>query len=279
MSAPLVVNTTDGTVWTLRTETRSGLPLYAIAGAPDCCPPQVMATYAELAEHGIAGEADVLPVPVGPQMPDFPPPPRTELEKLRSDVARLQGLLAEAVRDSRLARRERDLMRERVSEPYGCQHCGEAKRTHGHQWTTGVGMHAWTAPTQEQIAERMRARRTVRVALDNERLRARVDEVERAYTFDTAGLKRERDALQRRLHDAAMVKVWKNEDGKRFVFVDDLAPALLGLDGTGEQVERSADKLTRMLAPTQALRGESYEGPPRHSYRLGRDLPPVGGGQ
>lgn len=39
----------------------------------------------------------------------------------------------------------------------------------------------------------------------------------------------ERDALQERLHDAAMAKVWTNEDRKKFVFVEDIAPALLGL--------------------------------------------------
>lgn len=66
MSAPLVVNLTDGSVWERRSETRGGVALFAIAGAPKCCPPCVMATYAELEEHGIAGTADALPVPVGP---------------------------------------------------------------------------------------------------------------------------------------------------------------------------------------------------------------------
>ena len=66
MSAPLVVNTTDGTCWTQRKATRDGEPLYALA---DCvrCPELVMATYAELAEHGIAGSTDALPVPMGPE--------------------------------------------------------------------------------------------------------------------------------------------------------------------------------------------------------------------
>lgn len=40
----------------------------------------------------------------------------------------------------------------------------------------------------------------------------------------------ERDALQERLHQAAMAKVWTNEDGKKFVFVEDIAPALLGIE-------------------------------------------------
>jgi hypothetical protein len=135
-------------------------------------------TLAELAEHGIVGSADALPMPVGPQMPDFPPQPETELEKLRSERARLQGLLAEAVADAPRARRERDLMRERVSEPFGCAHCGITKRGHGRRWTTGVGYHAWTAPSEGQIAERMKARRTVRLAAragELGRLRAQVE--------------------------------------------------------------------------------------------------------
>ncbi|MFI1371288.1 hypothetical protein ACH4UY_04660 [Streptomyces longwoodensis] len=66
---PLVVNTKDGTVWQRRAVTRDGRGLYAVTDAPACCPEFVMATLAELAEHGIAGSADALPVPVGPERP------------------------------------------------------------------------------------------------------------------------------------------------------------------------------------------------------------------
>ncbi len=41
-------------------------------------------------------------------------------------------------------------------------------------------------------------------------------------------------------------------------------------------VAKSADKLTRTLAPTQSLRDEDPNHL-RHTYRLGRDLPPIGG--
>lgn len=71
MSAPLVVNTRDGVCWTRRTVTPSGIALYAPESV-QTCPNFVMATLAELAEHGIAGSADVLPVPVGTA-----PKPRT----------------------------------------------------------------------------------------------------------------------------------------------------------------------------------------------------------
>ncbi len=45
-------------------------------------------------------------------------------------------------------------------------------------------------------------------------------------------LKAENTKLQDRLNKAAMTKVWKNEDGKKFVFVEDIAPALLGIEGS-----------------------------------------------
>ena len=65
MSAPRFVNTKDGVCWTRRTVTSGGIALYAPEGVCKC-PEFVMATLAELAEHGIVGSADVLPVKVGP---------------------------------------------------------------------------------------------------------------------------------------------------------------------------------------------------------------------
>ncbi|MGW5123214.1 hypothetical protein ACWEQ7_03960 [Streptomyces sp. NPDC004069] len=171
MSAPLVVNTLDGTLWTRRAVTRDGMALYAPEGVCSC-PEFVMATLAELAERGIAGSADALPVPVGPEAPQFPPPPRTELERLGLQVAELQETAAEFQRDATRARRERDLIRERVSEPFGCQHCGAAKRCHGRRYVGGAGMHAWERPTDEQVKDRMLARRAARMPLDADRAKA-----------------------------------------------------------------------------------------------------------
>jgi hypothetical protein len=81
---PLVVNTQDGTCWMRRAVTREGRGLYAVADAPACCPEFVMATLAELAEHGLASMVDALPMPVGSgrQVP--------ELERLRVEVAALR---------------------------------------------------------------------------------------------------------------------------------------------------------------------------------------------
>lgn len=166
---PLVVNTRDGVTWLRRAVMQDGRGLYAVTDSCTC-PPYLMATLAELAEHGIAGSADVLPVPVGPQQPPFPPAPRTFEEKLRQDVARLQGLLAEAVRDAHRARSERDLIRERVSEPFGCTYCGVEKRSHGRRYIGGQGSHAWERPSDEQVKARMLARRAARFTSHTERL-------------------------------------------------------------------------------------------------------------
>lgn len=91
MNAPLVINTADGMVWTRRTVTRDGLALYALEGVCSC-PEFVMATMAELAEHGIAGSADVLPMPVVRETPTAPVLRRqldaeAELEELRAKLA------------------------------------------------------------------------------------------------------------------------------------------------------------------------------------------------
>lgn len=86
MSAPLVVNTRDGVCWTRRTVTPGGIALYAPESA-QTCPNFVMATLAELAEHGIAGSADALPVPAGPKaQTDEMFVPRTELRRWQ-DIA------------------------------------------------------------------------------------------------------------------------------------------------------------------------------------------------
>ena len=43
--------------------------------------------------------------------------------------------------------------------PSACRHCGIPAHEHMQHWTTGVGWHRWTAPTQEQIKQRMHDRR------------------------------------------------------------------------------------------------------------------------
>jgi hypothetical protein len=97
MNAPLVVNTKDGTCWTRRTVTRGGVALYAPESV-QTCPNFVMATLAELAEHGIVGSADALLVPVGDE--------RTMEEKYAEHAAettRLRDELAKALEQAAAA--------------------------------------------------------------------------------------------------------------------------------------------------------------------------------
>ncbi len=85
MSAPLVVNTRDGVCWTRRTVTSGGIALYAPEGIRTC-PEFVMATIDELAEQGIVGSADVLPVPVAPE-PQASSAERLRVERNRYRIA------------------------------------------------------------------------------------------------------------------------------------------------------------------------------------------------
>jgi hypothetical protein len=127
---------------------------------------------------------------------------------------------------------------------------------------------------------------TPEVAAELEQARLRVDEVERAYAFDTAELKRSNDALKariteleaivRRLNtqrgDVALLIERERGHGEECVDIDDLEAALaLGSDEVAE-----ADGITRQIVPVQALREDDPNGL-HHTYRLGRDLPETGG--
>lgn len=48
--------------------------------------------------------------------------------------------------------------------PNGCRHCGGEARGHFRQWTDAAGWHGWTAPTDAQRLDRMKARRAARLA-------------------------------------------------------------------------------------------------------------------
>jgi hypothetical protein len=106
VSAPLVVNTKDGTCWTRRGSFRGGEALYAPEGV--CrCPEFLMATEAELAALGIAGTADVLPVPAASQP--------SELKQVAAEIARF-GIYGAAVPATKaLVKRADELVTENAS--------------------------------------------------------------------------------------------------------------------------------------------------------------------
>lgn len=103
MSFPIAVNTADGTCWTRRGALRGGEALYAPEGVCSC-PEFVMATLAELAEHGIVGSADALPMPAGPE-----PVSEAELDAVLTEVSaflRVRLALESAKRGRRELRAE-----------------------------------------------------------------------------------------------------------------------------------------------------------------------------
>lgn len=87
---PLVVNTQDGSCWLRRAVTRDGRGLYALEGTPRCCPEYVLASLPELAEIGLRGMADALPMPVGTE--DSSARGDKELARLRARVAELEDV-------------------------------------------------------------------------------------------------------------------------------------------------------------------------------------------
>ncbi|MEV5659836.1 hypothetical protein [Streptomyces flaveolus] len=110
MRAPLAVNTADGTCWTRRGALRNGEALYAPEGVCSC-PEFVMATLAELAEHGITGSLDALPMPTGASTV-VAGPSEAELDVALGEVTaylRLRLALASA-------QRGRHELRDRVAE-------------------------------------------------------------------------------------------------------------------------------------------------------------------
>lgn len=283
MSAPLVVNTTDGTVWTRRGAMRGGEALYALADVEDC-PDLVMATLAELAEHGIAGSADVLPVPVGPAVKDE----RSTITALIGDAKPARdGLLvqlAESVRD----RREHDHSTQR--EDWYCMNL-----------TSFMGERMGSVlrrllDAEARVAELEAERHTTNEALDDaaKALREQRDRI--------AELEAQREALAERLRAGQRWQRGRNPElvSENFVSQSELR-SIFGIPLVAPWDEPAdADGITQRIAPTQPLRGRAlldaltveraerthnqrlgiedpHDGPLCHTYRVGRDLPETGG--
>ncbi|MFF9785693.1 hypothetical protein [Streptomyces nigrescens] len=51
-----------------------------------------------------------------------------------------------------------------ISAPSACRYCAIGRREHAQRWTAAAGWHQWTPPTQQQIKDRMLARRRARSA-------------------------------------------------------------------------------------------------------------------
>lgn len=49
-----------------------------------------------------------------------------------------------------------------MTTPSGCAHCGLEQRGHSQRWTETAGWHGYMPPTQQQIKDRMNARKASR---------------------------------------------------------------------------------------------------------------------
>lgn len=228
MSAPLVINLRDGSVWERRGVTPEGVALYALAGSCKC-PEYLMATEAELAAMGIAGSADVLPVPVGPE-------PQRDVE---DELTGANLSLWEEEQDNarlRLAWKSARVWRRELRGSY-------------------------------KFAEGSRQRwRTACIEAERERdqLKARVAELE----------------LERHVTNEALDDAVRELREREAAVAAEFALDPLTLKA---RAGASADKLTALLAPTQALREDDEETAVRRSVdgqfpRVAEFLRETGGG-
>lgn len=271
MSAPLVVNTNDGTVWTRRAATRAGEALYSMAGVD--CPEMVMATLAELAEHGIVGSADVLPMPVSPE----PQAPMT-LQAARVRLAQY------GERTSTWSTATYDSGTERALHEIAQTLLAEVNRLEAERHSTNEALDDAVQELREReqrdtvVAEFVAQRAEYITAIRN-------CHPDNGHDYDRW---QGHAAARRQLAELLGLPVaWPAED-----------PASVG---------KSADKLAALLAPTQALQEDTeplrgralldvltveraerahnrrlgiedpHDSPLRHEYRVGRDLPETGG--
>ncbi|MFF2228268.1 hypothetical protein ACFVV7_33680 [Streptomyces globisporus] len=154
-----------------------------------------------------------------------------------------------------------------------------AERVGGHGRTLALPLFLAGAATEADAQFVASARRSVPELLaEVERLRLRVDEVERAYIFDTAALKKQVAELE-----AARTKAAADRDAQVIAWLVKKAGEYRGLpryrqEDTGDVIARLADKLSRGAvrpACPPVSPEDPHDSPLHHTYALGRDLPEV----
>jgi len=275
---PLVVNTQDGSCWTRRAVTSDGRGLYALAGLVAEVPDEVLTPLAELAELGITGSAFALPMPVGTE-------PRDVEEEL---IGANLSLYEEELDNARLrlalksAQRGRRGLRARVAELEYVASSPSCTRCYGADAVRFVAQGGATAPCP------------VCGPLEVERLQARVAELEAERHTTNEALD---DAVQALRANRDRIAELGAEKKRAAAHAERLATCLVARTEELMAAE-SADGITRRIAPTQALREavtprmqamralldgqraaveDPHDGPLAHQYRVGRDLPEMGG--
>lgn len=265
---PLVVNTKDGVVWQRRAVTAEGRGLYAVTGSCNC-PEFLMATLAELAAHGIAGSADVLPMPVGP----------ASVVPVTLSEAQIDALSAVGNRAVNDANHEDLCMCD--AWPKACVSSGNYFQGY---WDSAALDTA--IPAVLALWESMRGG-------ELELLRARVAELETGIAWRDA--ERERWSGVCYLVEKAIDKGWSSVD--TLDLEDQLGPEP-GADGLtqvfapvaalredaeaeAEAVRRSVDAqfpvVAAFLAKERVATEDPHDSPLHQTHRIGRDLPEMGG--
>jgi hypothetical protein len=168
VSAPLVINLRDGSVWQRRAVSPEGVALYALAGSCQC-PEFLMATEAELAALGIAGSADVLPMPVGQE-------PRT-LDRVEDELTGVSlSLYEEELESARLRLALQSAQRGRRELRADCQSAEESRL----RWRTAcIEAERERDGLRSQVAALLAERHSTNEALDDaaKALRAQRDRI------------------------------------------------------------------------------------------------------
>lgn len=297
---PLFVNTKDGVCWKRQHVDRDGNGLYALADVV-ACPAYVLVSFAELAERGVVGIADVLPVPVGPEPQALPlsgpicseaearaagldiAPSVEELDAMAStivaagDPLSAEVSLAQAVP---LLSAAVTGLRARVAEL-------EAERK----------KYVGAEPTiAEEMAYLSRCIDSVLDLCDA----AEGKGITSGGPFTVEAVRKAADGLvERRSYPPALPWARLMDDEDRTDFLNELADSatthasshvvladvedtiarwrLVGEAQHGHTTAPGLDAVTRSFVPVASLREDVYESPLHHEYRVGHDLPETGG--
>ncbi|MDX3759282.1 hypothetical protein [Streptomyces sp. AK02-04a] len=257
---PLVVNTADGSCWKRRAVTPVGSGLYALAGSVAGVPDEVLTSLAELAELGITGSAFALPMPVGVE-------PQVDADRAKAPWGRGEDgrpLLGQGahwtdvpeVVDQELAR-----IQGRVDQ---------AKSGH---WYVASDTEPW------------RPAGTVRTNVDG--YQRTVGQVTNMLPADLELVLHAHDDLSWCLEMIAKLRTRVSEletqrEADHKTWQHDLRTARDEREATAVRIaglESKPDAITQLIAPMQALREDPHDSPLAHTYRVGRDLPEMGGAQ
>ena len=264
MSAPLVVTTKDGTTWTHRGSLRDGRALYAPADVCTC-PQYVMATEAELAEHGIAGVAYALPMPVAESVSEGLSPERlAEITARRAEAMTVSALAGWPLAEYKLIQRTHqdtavllaEIDRLRVQRDAFCDRVDTLTSVAAGNKRHVISMAAECQRLADRVAELEQERHSTNKALDDavQELRANggafVPRTERSYWVGIA------DALN--AAHAAGMPVGVDLDGtltdhRMWSVVWDRAAERWVVAGYDDE----PDGITQAIAPTQALQAET----------------------